>query len=115
MLCCVMTCMSSQYPLCYHPAIEYQLDGPDPEGAPPRHGDIAFGGLLIGNTRRERILKAMEAAGLSVVPHWNLVGARDVHETKRTGDIVLNMHQQEYSDCKLEVGCHQSSGSDVVL
>ncbi len=57
----------------------------------------------MNNTRRRHILDTMIASGLTVSTHWGKKAAADVYETKRTGDLVLNMHQMNYSDCKLEV------------
>ena len=50
-------------PLCYHPSLEYQLDGL-PRSA-TQHVDALFPGA-VANTRRAGIVNSLQTAGVSV-------------------------------------------------
>jgi hypothetical protein len=53
-----------QFPLCYHPSLEYQLAGVVQD--PSKRVDLLFPGIVKSKPRREAIVAELEAAGLTV-------------------------------------------------
>jgi hypothetical protein len=120
-------------PLCYHPMIEYQLDGSYPAGVRPSdHSDVLFPGIVSSKQRRREILKELEDAGVTTrvcafrcVGGWfgskfrrspqfrsyldkntataAKYGAMDVYDAQ-SSDAIINIHAYgESGNAQLEV------------
>jgi hypothetical protein len=104
---------AGQFPICYHPSMEYQFDGADPLGPPTSHTDVVLLGWIL--PRRRAILDDMLAAGVSVTEIWNATSPGGVYEMRRSGDLALNIHQMAYEKCSLEVSWLHGFGGPYCL